>query len=104
MYRILFLIFSVLLLFSTFAAQAQRQMEYLARGLVAVQAGRDSVFLSWRLLHSDKENVAFNVYRQTGDASPVKLNSKPLTGATSMMDISPLPDGRCTYLVKPVKS
>ncbi|MDP2058510.1 MAG: GDSL-type esterase/lipase family protein, partial [Flavobacteriaceae bacterium] len=47
-----------------FTLQAQRQMEYLFRGVVAVQAGRDSVFVSWRLLHSDADDVAFNVFRQ----------------------------------------
>ncbi len=91
------------LIISSVAAQAQRQMEYLTRGLVAVQAGRDSVFVSWRLLYSDKENIAFNVYRQAQNAKPVKLNLKPLAEATSMMDTSPLPDGSYTYLVKPVK-
>ena len=91
------------LIISAIAAQAQRQMEYLSRGVVAVQAGHDSVFVSWRLLHSDKQNIAFNVYRQDGNAKPVKLNSKPLTDATSLMDLSPISDGSYTYLVKPVK-
>lgn len=95
---ILFFMFS-----SVINAQAQRQMEYLTRGLVAVQAGHDSVFVSWRLLHDDKENTAFNVFRQAGDTNPVKLNSKPLKEATCMMDTSLLPDGRYTYRVKPVK-
>lgn len=92
-----------LLIVSGITTQAQRQMEYLTRGLVAVQAGRDSVFVSWRLLHDDKQNTAFNVYRQAGVAKPLKLNSEPLKDATSMMDTSPIPDGRYTYLVKPVK-
>ena len=91
------------LIVSGIAVQAQRQMEYLTRGVVAVQAGRDSIFVSWRLLFSDDENIAFNVYRQIGKAKPVKLNSKPLTNATSMMDLTPLSDGRYTYLVKPAK-
>lgn len=83
--------------------QAQRQMEYLTRGVVAVQAGRDSVFVSWRLLYSDDEKVAFNVYRQAEKGKQVKLNQKPLTEATSMMDVATLANGRYTYLVKPVK-
>ncbi len=37
----LILLFIIL---SAFTLQAQRQMEYLSRGVVAVQAGRDSVF------------------------------------------------------------
>jgi len=93
----------LLLIIAGFSVQAQRQMEYLTRGLVAVQAGHDSVFVSWRLLHSDKEKITFNVYRQAENAKPVKLNAKPIKEATSMMDISPLPNGRYTYLVKPVR-
>jgi len=93
----------LLLIISGFSVQAQRQMEYLTRGLVAVQAGRDSVFVSWRLLHSDEENITFNLYRQAENAKPVKLNAKPIKEATSMMDFSPLPNGRYTYLVKPVR-
>ncbi len=91
------------LILSGFPVVAQRQMEYLTRGLVAVQAGRDSVFVSWRLLYSDTDNVAFNVYRRANGSKPVKLNAKPLTEATSMMDVSPLPNGRYTYSVKPVR-
>lgn len=83
--------------------KAQRQMEYLSRGLVAVQEGRDSVFLSWRLLYSDAENAEFDVYRQAGNAKPVKLNTQPLRDATSLMDISPLANGKYTYRVKPLK-
>ena len=94
---------SIFLIFLSLIVQAQRQMEYLTRGLVAVQAGHDSVFVSWRLLNSDAENIAFNVYRQAENAKPVKLNAKPLTEATSMMDVSPQVNGRYTYTVKPVK-
>ncbi len=92
-------------LFICFASgvMAQRQMEYLSRGLVAVQAGRDSVFLSWRLLYSDAENAEFDVYRQAGKAKPVKLNTKPVREATSLMDLSRLAIGKYTYRVKPLK-
>ncbi|MDP3916546.1 MAG: rhamnogalacturonan lyase [Bacteroidota bacterium] len=93
----------IFLILSGMAAQAQRQMEYLSRGVVAVQAGRDSVFVSWRLLHSDADDVAFNVFRQAENAKSVMLNSKPLTEATSMLDVSPLANGKYTYTVKPVK-
>lgn len=91
------------LILSVSGIQAQRQMEYLSRGLVAVTAGRDSVFLSWRLLHTDAEEVAFDVYRQAPNAKPVKLNGKPLRNATSMLDTTPMANGSYTYRVKPVK-
>ncbi len=99
-----FKLFLILILFSGFTVSAQRQMEHLSRGLVAVQAGEDSVFVSWRLLHSDAEQVAFNVYRQAENGVEVQLNEKPLTDATSLMDVANLPNGIYTYLVKPVGS
>jgi len=62
-------------------AEAQRKMEKLNRGVIAVVSGADSVFVSWRLLATDPENVAFNVYRNN-----TKLNVKPLTKATCFTD------------------
>lgn len=94
----LLLVFLALGLF----AQAQRQMEFLTRGLVAVQAGQDSIFVSWRLLNSDADNIAFNLYRQVEKGEAQKLNAQPLADATSMMDIAKLADGDYTYTVKPV--
>lgn len=73
------------LLLQTFSspekASAQRIMEKLNRGVLAVSSGIDSVFVSWRLLATDPENVAFNVYRNN-----TKLNAKPLTKATCFTD------------------
>jgi len=44
--------------------QAQRQMEKLDRGLVAVNPGEDiGVFLSWRLFGTEPLDLRFNVYR-----------------------------------------
>lgn len=97
-------LFLILFMLSGFTVSAQRQMEHLSRGLVAVQAGKDSVFVSWRLLHSDVEAVRFNVFRQSENGEEVLLNEKPLADATSLMDVASLPDGIYTYLVKPVGS
>ena len=44
--------------------QAQRQMEFLDRGLVAVPLADGGVSVGWRLLVTDPESVAFNLYRQ----------------------------------------
>jgi hypothetical protein len=41
----------------------QYQMEKLNRGIVAVKTSDTSVFISWRLLATDPDTVAFNVYR-----------------------------------------
>jgi rhamnogalacturonan endolyase len=61
-------------------------MERLGRGLVAVHQGGGRVFVSWRLLGTDPDGVAFNLYRIVGNAAPVRVNAAPLTGATSTTD------------------
>ena len=67
-------------------AGSARQMERLGRGLVAVRQDSGRVFVSWRLLGTDPEGVAFNLYRIVGGAAPVRVNAAPLTGATSTTD------------------
>jgi rhamnogalacturonan endolyase len=78
---------------------AQRQMEFLSRGLVAVRAGSDSAFVSWRLLANDAEDAAFNVYRHDAQGKPHKLNSKPMTHATSFIDVGLKSNVDYTYSV-----
>jgi rhamnogalacturonan endolyase len=53
----------------TLGVQAQPQMENLDRGVVAIHQPDGKVFVSWRLLGNDPENVAFNLYRKA-DALP----------------------------------
>jgi len=67
-------------------AFAQRQMENLGRGVVAVRTGEKSVFISWRMLNSDPQNIAFNIYRLTDNSKPVKLNSQPLSSVSWFID------------------
>ena len=64
----------------------RRVMENLGRGLVALNQGNGKVFVSWRLLGTDPDGIAFNVYRATGNQSPVKLNSAPITRSTHFVD------------------
>ncbi|MEU4286135.1 cellulose binding domain-containing protein [Nocardiopsis dassonvillei] len=71
-----------------------RQVEELDRGLVSVQGSQGNL-VSWRLLATDPEDVAFNVYRGS-----TRLNSQPLTGATSYLDGGASADAR--YTVRPV--
>jgi rhamnogalacturonan endolyase len=47
------------------AARAQAQMENLGRGVVAIHEPDGRVFVSWRLLATDPEGVAFNLYRKS---------------------------------------
>lgn len=73
---------------------AQRHMEKLNRGLVAVRTSTSSVFLSWRVLGSDPDNVAFNLYRDG-----VKITATPITTSSNYTDAN---SGGTTYTVKPV--
>ncbi len=70
------------------ATRGQRQMERLGRGLVVLSLGEGKAFVSWRLLGEDADDVAFNVYRATGDAEAVRLNDRPIAQVTSLVDES----------------
>lgn len=74
---------------------AQRQLEALDRGLVAVHTSGSQIFLSWRVLGNDPSQTAFNVYR-----NGTKINNTPITGATNYTDASG--SLSATYTVRPV--
>lgn len=63
---------------------AQRKMENLDRGVVAITKSSSQLYISWRFFATDPEDIAFNVYREVGTNS-IKLNSTPITGATNML-------------------
>lgn len=84
----------MIILLSGFIAAAQRQMEKLDRGLLAIKTEK-GVFLSWRILATEMENTAFNIYRDRE-----KIAGIPATGASNYTD----PDGtlQSVYQIKPV--
>ncbi|OBT92907.1 hypothetical protein VE01_08954 [Pseudogymnoascus verrucosus] len=84
------------------AALAQRPMENLGRGVVAVRSNETAVLVGWRLLGLDDESIGFNVYRATGSGNPKLLNSKVLTGGTNFHDLNPNLAESNTYHVRPV--
>ncbi len=84
------------------AAQSPRQMENLGRGVVAIHQDGGKVFVGWRLLGTDPEGIAFNLYRSTGGGAPVKLNREPLTQATHFVDETVNLSQPNTYFVRPV--
>jgi rhamnogalacturonan endolyase len=83
-------------------ASAQKEMEYLNRGIIALHHSADSVMISWRVTAGDPADVGFNLYRQTGSAKPVKLNGSVMSGATFFSDVKPDFTQQLTYTVKPV--
>lgn len=85
-------------------AFAQRAMDKLDRGLVAVGAN-NGVFVSWRVLAEDADNVKFNLYR-----NGVLVNAQPLTvsnftdasgSASSQYVVKTVVDGVETETSKP---
>jgi rhamnogalacturonan endolyase len=83
-------------------ADAQRQMEHLGRGMVAVNQGEGKIYVGWRMLGTDPENIAFDVYRSAGPNEPVRLNSEPLTKSTNFVDNSADLSKPNSYFVRPV--
>ena len=61
-------------------------MERLDRGVVAVRATEKSVYVGWRLLATDPDDIAFNLYRASGSGKPARLNPEPLTRTTDFVD------------------
>ncbi len=62
-------------------ASAQRYMEELGRGVVAINQGDGEVYVGWRMLGTDPNNIAFNVYRNS-----TRVNSQPITESTNLVD------------------
>jgi len=64
-------------------AAAQKQMEYLNRGLIAIKSN-NQVYVGWRLLGTDPSDIAFNLYRGNK-----KLNKTPIDKFTNFVDENP---------------
>ncbi|MEO8404106.1 MAG: rhamnogalacturonan lyase [Chitinophagaceae bacterium] len=78
--------FLLISLISCYTANAQRQMEFLDRGVVAVPDGKGNIFVSWRLLATEDPATAFNVYCTPDGGKKVKLNKKPVADVTWWLD------------------
>jgi len=88
----------------TISTNAQRKVEKLGRGIVAVNVGDGRVFLSWRFLATDPEDIGFNVYRSINGGAATKLNLLPITTTTNFYDNTPSSTLSNSYFVKPVIS
>lgn len=73
---------------------AARQAEHLDRGVVALPSG-NGIFISWRFLGNDPDNISFNVYR-----NGTKVNSSPITNSTNYFDGSG--SVSAAYTVRPI--
>ncbi len=79
----------------------QRVNEKINRGMLAIPNNDGQVYLGWRLLATDADGTAFNIYRSVEDTEAVKLNKKPVVATTDFIDEQPAPKGS-TYWVRPV--
>ena len=79
--------------------------EKIDRGAVALTVDEGMVYVGWRLLASDPENVAFNVYRKDiGLGDFEKVNDTPVTESTNFLDTSASPGHGYRYKIRTVSS
>ncbi|OQP66452.1 hypothetical protein A3860_13250 [Niastella vici] len=97
LYRILF---SLVLLLPVIVL-AQRQMEYLNRGIVAIPDGKGNIFVSWRLLATDPADISFYIYRAIDNEKASRVNT-PITTATGWLDEKTAAAKTYTYQVAAV--
>jgi rhamnogalacturonan endolyase len=97
--KLIFLLF-VTISFSL-AMQAQRLMENLDRGVAAVRTADGKTFVSWRLLGTEPNNLAFNLYC-TSKGKTEKLNKAPIAKFTSFVDTNSDTTAEKIYFVKTV--
>ena len=83
-----------LILMSQNSLFAQRKMEKLDRGVVAIRTSPTTVYIGWRLLGNDTEGVTFNVYR-----GATKITAKPISATTNIVDET---STDALYTVRPV--
>lgn len=95
-------VFLFIALFFCCTATAQRQMEYLNRGIVAVPDGKGNIFVSWRLLVTDDDKIAFNIYRSMNNAKAIKINKTPVAAFTNYNDEKIDSTRSYTYYVTPI--
>lgn len=79
----MFLVFSPLGL--SHSVIAQRVMENLDRGVIAIPKENGEIFVSWRLLGTESNSTRFHVYR-TSNNEMRQLTTEPLDGATTFVD------------------
>jgi autotransporter-associated beta strand protein len=83
------------------AAHGQRLMEKLGRGVVVMRMSTTSVYVGWRLLGGDPENIGFNLYRVTGGITNL-LTPALLANACNFVDSSANLTQANSYFVRTV--
>lgn len=84
------------------ATFAQRQMETLGRGVVAVRTGSTSVYVGWRMLGTDSDDIGFNLYRVPSGGAAVKVNSSIVANSCNYVDTGATLTQSNAWYVRPV--
>lgn len=93
------IVFTVFQISNSFA---QRQMENLDRGLVAIYQGNGNAYLGWRILGNEPDEIAFNIYKSVNKGKEIKLNKEPILKTTDFVDTNLDTLKTNTYTVKTV--
>lgn len=80
--------FFLVLAFVATSAHAQRQMEPLGRGVVALHSATSQAYIGWRLLATDSADIGFKVQRSAAGGAWTTLTALPLTNTTDYVDTS----------------
>jgi rhamnogalacturonan endolyase len=99
--KVVFVILGLIFTNSILAKTPPRLMEKLNRGVVAVRFEEKKVWVAWRLLATDDDKIAFNIYRET-DGKALKLNDKPITDVTFWVDEKTDLSKQNSYFIRPV--
>jgi fibronectin-binding autotransporter adhesin len=81
--------------------QAQRQMESLGRGVVAIRTNSTMVYVGWRLLGTDPDDIGFNLYRIAAGGATNQLTTNK-TQTTDYLDTTANLTVTNSYFVRPV--
>ncbi len=93
-----------LLLFLLLAspAGAQRQLEKLGRGVVAIRQSSTQVYVGWRMLGTDPDDTAFNLYRVTSGVTNLLVAAT--TNTCNFVDSSAQQSLAHAWYVQPILS
>ncbi len=65
---------------------AQRRVERMDRGLVAMPTSSTQIYVSWRHFATDPDDIAYNLYYQsTPGGTATQLNQHPITNSTNYL-------------------
>jgi rhamnogalacturonan endolyase len=97
-------ILAACILLISLSAQSQRVMENLDRGVIALRQADGKVFVSWRLLGTEKQDLAFNLYRSINAGPFEKLNKEFLQKGTNFTDAFTDTTQPLCYIVKAIEN